>query len=774
MSAPLAVAVVLSTLATGTVQGVEPSDSANRLDHPIADLAVLEPSGPDGAPRLLVIDAIPPAPGAVRLRILERDRSWNEASSLDIDLATDAAGSAETPWLIGLGPTAFALLSRSTEDDVTQVVAVRTDGGAGGRDLEATARIGVTGLVDDAGAADVDFDGTSELVLGRTAGSVEDREGCQGSRLLVVDGASLVTRAEIDMTGQRLLGGVIGRWDAVPGDDLLAYAQETCPFDRSTGPIARLAAVRLADGEAIDTGAVVTASDDGGRLGAPLRFAATGGNHAALIRGDEGLSVVEPARGWATTVVAGPDTFPLSAGPAGAAVDGQPRTWLAWVDFERDAIAATAAVDRSPDGAIAIGPSDDLPVDGVAQERTRWLAAETEAALIDIRPATTWTGPIRGGSCLDLFLPGARLACDDEAVRPGAAWIGTRPLTVLGEGNQRRLLVAGGVAADPLTGLPESPAPWAAAPAGWWRHGPTAPFVLAELRAGDTVYYNDFPEPRSSVERATQPDASTVMPAFTGTRLLVHASASAVDAVDVGDVAAERVLLDPAGPTDLRTIVRIPVPPGLDSGRDGAAIGVPLAGATFDDGARADRWLVRAVPVNDWGEVGTVAAGFVQRDGTGPTLTFGVPFTTPVWPLPARLTGTAEPGAVVVVEGVGTVELARRGEFEFQTTLAPWPQTLRIVATDESGNQTVREVSIVGGVDYRQFPWTIILAVVILAVVAASGFLGVRRRPFAGTTGPASSGAVGGAARSVGWLTLDDGLTAEIEDLPPGAGLPPR
>ena len=146
---------------------------------------------------------------------------------------------------------------------------------------------------------------------------------------------------------------------------------------------------------------------------------------------------------------------------------------------------------------------------------------------------------------------------------------------------------------------------------------------------------------------------------------------------------------------------------------------------------------MRVAPLNDWGEVGPVAVGLVQRDATGPTLVVGEPFTTPVWPLPAKLTGSAEPGSTVVVEGVGEAALDRRGGFAFQTTLAPWPQTIRVTATDASGNRTVREVSIIGGVDYRRFPWTVILAV---AIVGRGGHQRVPRRASTGRAGRACRG----------------------------------
>lgn len=169
------------------------------------------------------------------------------------------------------------------------------------------------------------------------------------------------------------------------------------------------------------------------------------------------------------------------------------------------------------------------------------------------------------------------------------------------------------------------------------------------------------------------------------------------------------------------------------------------------------------MPLNDWGELGKVASGIVIRDETGPGLNLAVPFTSAVWPAAARLAGSSEPGAAVVVDGVGAIELDRRGRFAFETTLAPWPQTYRLTATDPSGNTTVKEVSVVGGIDYRQFPWLLIAAVALLGLVTARGMVGEGRpgRPVRSLTG---RGAVG----------FDDGPRPEIEELPPGGGLAPQ
>ena len=116
----------------------------------------------------------------------------------------------------------------------------------------------------------------------------------------------------------------------------------------------------------------------------------------------------------------------------------------------------------------------------------------------------------------------------------------------------------------------------------------------------------------------------------------------------------------------------------------------------------------------------------------------------------------------MTVAGIGPVELDRRGQFAIRTPLAPWPQTLVVTATDASGNVTRRELSVVGGIDYRRFPWATIVAAALLLAVVASGLLGNRWRRSVGRP-------VVVPGRSA--YALDDGPVAEMEDLPPGSGL---
>jgi hypothetical protein len=165
------------------------------------------------------------------------------------------------------------------------------------------------------------------------------------------------------------------------------------------------------------------------------------------------------------------------------------------------------------------------------------------------------------------------------------------------------------------------------------------------------------------------------------------------------------------------------------------------------------------VAINDWGEVGDPVVGTVTRDETGPTLNLETPFTNPVWPFLANLSGRTEPGSKVTVDGTTPIDVDQRGRFTVVTRLVPWPQDIRLTATDESGNATDSAFSVIGGVDYRQFPWALIVALTLLGAVAARGLRAAGRRPGGFEATPWSLG------------TLDKDAMPEIEELPAGSGL---
>ena len=79
--------------------------------------------------------------------------------------------------------------------------------------------------------------------------------------------------------------------------------------------------------------------------------------------------------------------------------------------------------------------------------------------------------------------------------------------------------------------------------------------------------------------------------------------------------------------------------------------------------------------------------------------------------LQASVTGEASPHATVVVDG-SPVPVASDGAFAADVAAALWPRDVRVVARDAVGNETVVQLSVIGGFDYRGLPWAVIVATV--------------------------------------------------------------
>jgi hypothetical protein len=744
------VVLVLAPVASGAGSPAP----ASRLDSPMADMAVLPPSAdapPGTTPMLLVLDADRAAPHLARLSVLRRGSAWDRAAVLDVDLA---AGDLHDAWLVDLAQGRFALVATSRPEgaDAGHAVVVgleaRTD--AGSPVLLETGRSRIDQAVVDSGAADVDGLGTPELVLGLWP-AYDETGSCGTSSLRVFDSASIVVRRSIDLPGQ-LGRGVVGRWDGTAGDDLLAYTSPDCPPGSPGG--ARLTVVRLRDGT-ISTLTELSPSLDASAYPAPLRvrFAEAEADRALLVV-DAGIALVDGIGN--TTTVVRRAAVPLVAAADPDATGSAFR--IAWMDGRG---VHTERIRLSEDGRLAASDAMGLGASEIGSER--WALARA-GAVSDIRRSapSAWLGPIAAEGCPDLVVPGAILACGTDEFRPGPTWVATRLVASMPIEGRLTGLVAGGLGWDPRVGVPTTPAPSAGAPAGWWRHGPSTPFAVSEVRGTDVVYFRDYPIPKATIEPTTDRDGSTKLPGFTGTRMFVTIVPLAGDQ-EGPDAAPSRIdsLLEPPAAGGVVRTARVPVPPGMESGRDGTFTTLALAEITLPDGPSPDRWAMRVTPINDWGEVGHPVVRTITRDVTGPTLNLETPFTNPVWPFQAHLEGRAEPGSAVTIEGGDPLEVDDRGRFTVVTRLAPWPQTIRLTATDDSGNGSTAEFSLVGGVDYRQFPWALIAALTLLGIVALRGLSNAGRHV----------GGVEATPWSIG--LLDEATLPEIEELPPGKGLAP-
>lgn len=731
------------------------ADSPNILDHPRIDVAGLVSTGPDGAPRILVVDPLDSTGRTVHVAILARDGTWSSVAGATIDVDVSGVGDSGKPWLVGLGNDQFVLIATSQLREQSVLVPIDAREGDGKPWLVQGQPVRLDAAIDDAGAADVDGDGALELVVAN-APTLRQGETCEGSTLWVFHGADLARPSEFPLPDIRLAAGVLGSFDDIPGEDLAVYASSDCPAGPGRGNDLRLLSITLVDG-VVRSDRLAASAGIPPPMAPPVRFDADGdGRDELLGLVPRGLAVLDPLDGWADIRVASSAAMPLgSTTPTGLVAE--PRTRVAWLEpaIEGRGSIGTELVRREATGALDTGPATvrwDTPTPS-----DRWRALLADATVGALRHAgpVAWSGELDDPSCHDLLVPTAIVACGSDPVSPSAAWVGTQPLFAFDGPAGRRLLVAAGIEREFGSGLPASPRPWAGGTAGRWRHGPSPAFALAELDVADLA---DSVVPVPVVDRTAARGPAAVLGTRVGMRLVATAFPRGPDAVEPtpGTLLGAVRELGPAS-NGSSTFVRVAVPPGVASSAQGSVEELSLAGLTMTDGTPAERWAVFVVGLDDSGDVAGPVATLVTKDVVGPVVELVTPVTSPVWPQAARLVGTVEVGATVTVDGDATVAMGERGSFAIETPLAPWPQTLRVVATDAVGNATVLEVTVIGGFDYRILPWPAILAVAVLAAAMLSGIVGSRRRRDAVTVAPA--GIVGSGDP-----------TPELEELPPRSG----
>ena len=742
--------VPIPTLDPDRIAAAPDVPGSNPLDRPIVDLALVD-GGPGVPPLLVTIDTADLPGGTVRVSLLRRAAGWEVIGS-KIRALSGSTDAAETPWLIELGPGSFALVSVSHALDTTTLLPVRVRTPGSRPNLELGEPVGLAAAVDDAGAIDVDGDGGNELVVAMAATHRGDGV-CQSSSIRVLDGSSFAPRAEWPVPDMRLAGGALGEWDGRPGGDLLAYVYGNCPAGPDSVQRLGIIAIRLLDGSPISAMPPMDPRDRGTPPGVPLVADLDGdGRNEVVIRDGASLVLLEPARDWARSEISRGDVLPVIA--AGPVARGDAGT-LVWINHERPAdglVISVGMVTRSPDGSFAI-TADELDLAEVAPDRRARLVRSMRDLAVAQAPPQGWRGDIDGDRCQEILAPLLTVECDGDpagadVVRIGALWFATRPVALYDVVDNRELLVAASVEWGSTAGGPVTATPAASGAPGAWRHGPSSSFALSEVRASDAIYFGRYPVPRPTIERIAVRGQATDFPGFTGARVLVRVTGTRPDDPPPAEASTLSAFLsDPPAPGELVTIVRIPVPTGAESGRDGSFVRVSLADLSAADGRPAEGWIVTIAQLNDWGEIAGPIRAAVERDLSGPSLAVEVPFLSPPWPLEATVSGRSEPDVEIRGGSDGRVTTDGRGGFEIRTRLAPWPQTVELTAIDESGNATTMRFSLVGGVDYRAFPWPAILVLTMLLGAAFST---------AGRLQP---------IRDVRYSPEDD-PAAEMEDLP--------
>jgi hypothetical protein len=752
---PILVVTALLHGSQPTVGG-EPALSPNLLDRPMADLAILASPDPETTPLLLILDAESRSPSVARLALLRRDAAWMSVASTEVDLGADDL---TARWLVGLDDDSFALIATSPQSAPSTgravVVGLAVDEQAGAVRIDEQNRQTFDRAIEDAGAADVDGFGSAELVLGMRP--IDSLDSCETSTLVVVDGSIVSVRRSIEIPGPRG-AGVLGRLDAAPGAELLIYTSPGCP---PSGDFrSSLLAIRLADGSQSRPVGIVR-HDFVTTLPPPMLVDLDGSAPDEVIAtGEAGLAVFDPLHGWRSLVVAQSGSIPVVAGPTGQ--PGLSGVRVAIVEPFGAAFLTTRL--RRDEGTLVWTGRSEIAIDAMDPLRWSILFHAIEAAGTHQAPPNAWIGDAYATGCPDVVLPGAIVPCGTDEPHPGPAWLATLPIAAVTIGRERLILVAAGLG-WPNTGFPATPTPAATGPVGWWRHGPSAPFALSEITPAELVGLDAVPTPVATIEATTAADGMTELPGPTGTRFFVTM-------VPLADGQQRRL-----PPTDAflaltaqplrdgrKVVVRVPVPPGAGSRRTESSSSLAIGDLRLPDDQPVSAWAMRVVPLNDVGEWGQPVSGTITYDDIAPTVVIEEPFTSPIWPFSADIVGRSEAGTTVSVDGFGEVEVDARGAFAIDTQLAPWPQSFRVTATDPAGNQTAGTFSVVGGIDYRRFPWPGILTVGLLALVAARGWFG----------GEGLRASSVGAARSASGSPGEDLSMPVIEELPPGSGLSRR
>ena len=698
-----------------------------------------------------------------RLTVLERDGAWTERGDhARGPRPTELRAAAASRGSSGLAATGSRWSPPRSSTSGRASPRIDVVDGCNGPAIVVRDAVSLDATIEDAGAADIDADGTPDLVLAQTDLASSD-SSCRGSTIRAYRDGDL--GAGVDVASDALVdSGVIGPFDAIarrrPGRLRHAGVHRRDRCLGVGGPAHVPPHGRHARGDAAAPSSRICRAS----IAAPVRArhrrrrprrAPRAARRRAEHHRPERRLVAHRPRDRGCPAARPPRRPPVAGrhdtGPTGRRV--------AWLQPSTTVVGSIGLddVQRGPDGALHIGPA-----------RARW--APTPPRVAGGSRWRPWRPPAAGRS------PGRAVATGGGARTRGAdrgpdlRRRGRRAGTDVGRGparpwhprrRRRRLLVAVGLDVQDGTRLPITPDPWADGSGGRWRAGPSARFALAEvdehLAGSPPIARPVVGGPGRTGSRGDHRGRRRDAPVRGRGRTREGEPPSQADldsvAAVVGDAAIRR---------DRRARAARRAAGGSASGVDRGEVSVPLAGRALgrrrargqlvDDRhpvhrrRRRRRRLRRHACVRDDGSAAGRPAGPAAQPGLARRGDA------------ARDDRAGRHGAPGEGDGPSVVADAT-GAFTIETPLAPWPQQLQVEATDASGNVATLAVSVVGGVDYRTFPWAAISALLVLAAVVLSGVLGTRRRR-------------GGPPRPP--VDHDqDGPWPELEELAPGDGLWP-
>ena len=222
-------------------------------------------------------------------------------------------GPLRQPWLVGLGGDRFALIATEEQHVRSRIARVDVVDGSNGPSIVVRDAVSLDTTIEDAGAADIDADGTPDLLLAQTDLASSD-SSCRGSTDPGLSGRRpWCRRRRRERCARRL--GVIGSFDASRGDDLAAYVMPVCTGETGASTSAVLRVYRLADGTTVASLPAVEL-DLPGIIAAPVRLDIDGdGRDELLARLEDGLNVIDPSDGWSQHTLAAGAALPLGPPP---------------------------------------------------------------------------------------------------------------------------------------------------------------------------------------------------------------------------------------------------------------------------------------------------------------------------------------------------------------------------------------------------------------------------------------------------------------------------
>jgi hypothetical protein len=701
---------------------------AAAIEGKFVDVALIE-RGPGEWPDLLTVDAeVEPSPVAW-LTLYRRDGGWSKLAEGPI---THGIGSEAVSgsWLVDLGGTRLALLTTSGAEPLTNVVLLDVDGGRGLDAIRAGEPIALDMNVSSAGSADTTGTGRVDLVV---AGSPDaDPYGeCANLTLRTLAGDDFRPLVSFDSPHLRIGGATFGEWDGRAGADLLAHFYATCPADPDASPEHDLRAIRLADGSTIvDLAGSDRETYEWGST--PLRIDVDGdGRDEAVVRGEDRLDVLDPTDGWNPLMIASGDPVPIHARPAPVATGGSPGALFDWVG----AIVGDASLEVGTTRVERVGGT--LRVVDVNQHPIELMAVESEILWSRLRdtslsqqPMPAWPIDVDGDDCPELVTLRVRLSCDGAAEPVAASsWLQTGLLGEYGPPGERRVLTTVGVDWYPYLGANQIPSPSAAWPTGAWRPGWSTWFRLADLPSEVVSRGSDATVPSPTVDVLASADGRIQLHGPPGSRLLVRSVVLPAPGSVMTFAVRDRQTFLATEPTEgeFVTMFDVPAPAGDTAVADTGSVDFEIRAIVSDvNGLPAESWGVMVATLDSVGAVSDPVSATVVWDVVAPTVTAETPLVTAPWPFEGSIHGTSEAGAQVRTGGGPPVVVGSDGSFDLGVQLAPWPQTIELTSTDPSGNVGTAEVSVMGGVDLRQFPWPAIGTVLIIVAVFASSLRGRR------------------------------------------------